>query len=465
MHPSPCARCLLLLSLLAGGLPTLSSQSLYPDQLMVTAGGDSLLAQAESAGNLEVLPDGSGLRLVEGATSGVLILKPRSVPQPFDEGLPSWNGTAPGDSGGFRVLMRFPYLTGWSPWLDVGYWKANLWTAAKKSTFAGGRIDIDTALLDYYTTQWQFAVEFKRREARVTSPALFRLSLCLSDSRTTAAVDHAALLADRPPAIFIKTTFLAQYRIDTAIGGRICSPTTVAMILLSFGLTVDPLQFAWDTYDPYYDIFGVWPRVVQNGSEYGLVGTVTRLRSWSAAWEVLDRGGRVAMSIGEPLYSGHLVMLAGFTAAGDPIVHDPARTSTGYGYIFNKGDLGRSWFDKGGVAYTFFPRSPASAVARPLAGQSQPASFVLQQNYPNPFNSGTAFEYTLQRGGRVDFSVFDVTGRKVATLAAENQTAGWHRLWWKGCDDAGAALPSGSYLYLLRLDRQEVKAGRMVMIR
>jgi len=44
--------------------------------------------------------------------------------------LPSWNGTAPGDNGSFRVMMRFPYLTGWSPWLDVGYWKVDLWPAA-----------------------------------------------------------------------------------------------------------------------------------------------------------------------------------------------------------------------------------------------------------------------------------------------------------------------------------------------
>ncbi|HQG45781.1 MAG TPA: hypothetical protein PLG50_08990 [bacterium] len=44
------------------------------------SGGDSLLAHAESSGNLEVMPDSSDVRLVQGATSGFLILNPQSAP-------------------------------------------------------------------------------------------------------------------------------------------------------------------------------------------------------------------------------------------------------------------------------------------------------------------------------------------------------------------------------------------------
>jgi hypothetical protein len=454
------------LILLAGGLTAAYGQSAYPDQHFIIATGDSLFAQAESLNGVTLAEDGSSLRLAENATTGYLILKPQRAPYPFDEGLPSWNGTAPGGSGGFRVMIRFAYLAGWSPWLDAGFWKENLWAAAKKTTFAGGRIDIDTALLDYYATEWQFAVELKRNSTAVPSPTITLLSFFASDSRTTAALDYTKILPDKPEPILIETTFLAQYLIDNEIGGRICSPTTVAMILLSYGIAVDPLQFARDTLDPYYDIFGVWPRVVQNASEYGLEGMVTRYRNWSEARAVLASGGRIGMSIGEPLYSGHLVMLAGFTAAGDPIVHDPARTNTGYGHIFNKSDLSHSWFDKGGVAYTFFLRDSTGTAVDLLAEAPQrPATLSLAQNYPNPFNAGTTFQYVLSRGGFVEFYLCDVTGRRVVTLVEAIQPAGIHIFRWDGCDAAGAELASGAYFYLLRLDREEFKAGRLLILR
>ncbi len=126
------------------------------------------------------------------------------------------------------------------------------------------------------------------------------------------------------------------------------------MILKSYSIEVDPYQFALDTHDPYYNMFGIWPRVVQNASEYGLDGAVTRYRAWSEARTVLANGGRIAMSVGLPLYSGHLLMLAGFTSDGRPIVHDPAK-SNGYSYVYNKTSISQSWFNKGGIAYTFYP--------------------------------------------------------------------------------------------------------------
>ena len=84
-------------------------------------------------------------------------------------------------------------------------------------------------------------------------------------------------------------------------------------------------------------------------------------------------------------YTGHLIMLAGFTSNGTPIVHDPAK-SNGYSYVFNKSDLSHSWFDKGGVAYTFYKPDSVTAI---LEDENEIANavndFQLYQNYPNPF--------------------------------------------------------------------------------
>ena len=158
------------------------------------------------------------------------------------------------------------------------------------------------------------------------------------------------------------------------------------MILRSYGIPVDPLQFARDTYDSYFEMFGIWPKVVQNASQYGVDGAVTRYRSWSQARQVLANGGRISMSVGPPLYSGHLMMLAGFTASGDPIVHDPAREN-GYAFVFNKSDLSHSWFDKGGVAYTLYLSGTGplavDATGRRRALQAVPGHHLLADRAPD----------------------------------------------------------------------------------
>ncbi|NLP09818.1 T9SS type A sorting domain-containing protein [bacterium] len=437
----------------------------YPDQHFVLSGADSLLANAQSLINLIRSSDGKRLVMADGATDALIIFKPQNAPYPWNLGLPSWNGTAPGDSGGFRVSVRIPYMSGWSTWLDVGYWKDDFWPTVKRTAFGGGIVDIDFLQLNEYATTWQCAVQFKRKNASVSSPTLSRISFFASDSRTTETVNHAALLADKPAAVFISTTFLAQRDVSAEFGGRICSPSTVAMILKSYHIQVDPLQFALDTYDPYYDIFGGWPRVVQNASEYGVIGDVVRIRSWSQARDVLARGGRLAMSIGAPLYGGHLVMLAGFTANGDPIVHDPARPSDGYGHVFNKSDLSHAWFDKGGVAYCFFQDFSSSTLAAGLPHRELPSGLRLLQNYPNPFNAVTNFVFETDKAGFVEFTISDVTGRQVATLFSGHQPAGTHQLRWEAKDAAGLSIAGGMYLYQVRLEDKEVKNGRLLLIK
>ncbi|HEX9005906.1 MAG TPA: C39 family peptidase, partial [Bacteroidota bacterium] len=263
---------------------------------------------------------------------------------------------------------------------------------------------------------------------------------------------------DRLAPMFIPTDFIYQYRVDPQIGGSICSPTSVS-ILRSYSIPVVPLLFARDTYDPYYDMFGIWPRVVQNASEYGLDGAVTRYRSWSQAREVLARGGRIALSVGLPLYSGHLMMLAGFTAAGDPIVHDPAR-SDGYSHLFSKSDLSHSWFDKGGVAYTFYQAGTGPTdVPQPPAPETIAQGFRLGQNYPNPFNPTTHIEYQLATKGMVTLVVYDVLGRAVRVLVNEEKMPGRFEL-----EFDGTGLASGAYIYRLTADRF-VESRTMFMVK
>lgn len=433
------------------------SAQIYPDQNYVLR-TDSIYANIESSQGIKLSDNGKSIMLQDGVLEGNFILKPQYSQSPFNEGLPSWNGTAPNSNGSFKVQMRFPYAGGWSPWLTVGYWKSNIWSTYGTLSYSDGKIDYDNAKLYSYQNAWQFKVILTRTNTSVASPTINKLSFFVSDSRTTSLVNITNIVNDNPQQIFIPTTHIYQYSVDPVIGGDICSPTSVSMILKSYNITVDPYQFALDTYDPYFSMFGIWPRVVQNASEYGLDGEVSRYRTWSDARQVLANGGRIAMSIGQPLYTGHLVMLAGFTSDGKPIVHDPAKTY-GYNLVYDKTQLSQSWFNKGGVAYTFYPAGSFTTVDDNQNKNIVVNDFVLYQNYPNPFNPNTTIRWQSPVGSWITLKIYDVLGNEVSTLVNEYKEAGSFEI---NFDASG--LPSGIYIYRISVG-DFTQAKQMILLK
>lgn len=81
---------------------------------------------------------------------------------------------------------------------------------------------------------------------------------------------------------------------------------------------------------------------------------------------------------------------------------------------------------------------------------------TLRQNYPNPFNPNTRIEFVLDRPGAVEISVFDLAGRRVATLHDGELGVGEHAVTWNGRTDGGAPVASGHYRYVL-----ETATGRI----
>lgn len=77
------------------------------------------------------------------------------------------------------------------------------------------------------------------------------------------------------------------------------------------------------------------------------------------------------------------------------------------------------------------------------------ASTTLHQNYPNPFNPATTISFELAATGRVRLDVFDVAGRRVATLVDGMRAAGPHQAAWNGRDGNGQPVSSGLYFYRL----------------
>lgn len=418
---------------------------------------DSLTKNIELINGVKVSDDGKSFELEEGKLNGHIIFKAQKSIEPFNEGLPSWNGYAPDDGSSFKVQMRFPNGNSWSPWLTVGFWKDNIWSSYGYTSYNGGYIDYDNVKLNSYQSSWQFKIIFERKNIFIQSPKINKLSFFVSDSRTTASLNYTSILNDKPPQIFIPTNFIYQYAVDPIIGPDICSPTSTSMVLKSYNIEVDPYKFATDNLDPYYDIFGIWPRAVQNASEYGVKGAVTRYRNWSDTYEVLANDGRIVMSIGLPLYTGHLVMLAGFTSNGNPIVHDPAK-SNGYGYVYNKSELSHSWFDKGGVAYTFYKNDSISVdVDKNLVNNLN--NFELEQNYPNPFNPTTVISFSLSSNQAVELIVTDILGNIIEVLIDDLLNKGNYEVQFNAKN-----ISSGIYFYQIKTEKGS-KTRKMILLK
>jgi hypothetical protein len=96
--------------------------------------------------------------------------------------------------------------------------------------------------------------------------------------------------------------------------------------------------------------------------------------------------------------------------------------------------------------------SDADFEIKSLAGVESgelPATVVLMQNRPSPFGGSTLIEFGLPRTAEVSLAVFDVSGRRVATLAEGLHEAGYHQVTWTASGTDGAKVSPGVYFYRL----------------
>jgi len=90
---------------------------------------------------------------------------------------------------------------------------------------------------------------------------------------------------------------------------------------------------------------------------------------------------------------------------------------------------------------------------------SPPTNFQLFQNYPNPFNTATVIEFYLPRASQSRLEIFDLQGKKVATLANRKFAAGEYKMNWEP-----QGLASGVYVYQLRAN-DLVETRKLVLLR
>ncbi len=153
------------------------------------------------------------------------------------------------------------------------------------------------------------------------------------------------------------------------IGARICSPTSVAMVLGYWRRPAQVHALAEEMLDAALDLYGVWPAAIHAAARRGVAGYLLRFPDWDAAAWCLARGIPIIASVryatGElagaaiAATPGHLLVLTGYedgrVLVNDPAAPDAASVRRHYALT----DLTRVWLERTGVGYVLF--DPASS--------------------------------------------------------------------------------------------------------
>ena len=86
-----------------------------------------------------------------------------------------------------------------------------------------------------------------------------------------------------------------------------------------------------------------------------------------------------------------------------------------------------------------------------------PFEYELQQNYPNPFNNRTTIIYQLGKPGKVNLSIYDVSGQLVEVLEDGIKLPNKYRSTWNGSRFA-------SGIYFIKLSSGNHTAVRKMLL-
>jgi hypothetical protein len=93
-------------------------------------------------------------------------------------------------------------------------------------------------------------------------------------------------------------------------------------------------------------------------------------------------------------------------------------------------------------------------------GKVSPKKTQLLGNYPNPFNPSTVISYEIATDAHVAVSVYNMLGERVASLVDQHLTAGSYNVVFDARN-----LPTGIYLYELRVDGQPVYRKKALLVK
>ncbi|UCE05945.1 MAG: T9SS type A sorting domain-containing protein, partial [bacterium] len=91
-------------------------------------------------------------------------------------------------------------------------------------------------------------------------------------------------------------------------------------------------------------------------------------------------------------------------------------------------------------------------------------SFQLYQNYPNPFNSETRIDYQINTSGTVEFTIFDLQGRKIYGAIRNHASIGSFSFAWNGMTVDRASVASGVYTYQIKFNDM-IQSRKLILLK
>jgi len=245
----------------------------------------------------------------------------------------------------------------WSPWVTtVTVGSASFAPLAAEAP--GLRADVDV----FTVVPPAEAVRVRLRLRADDTAGLLAASWLLTLSACDLALAEPA--AEPVASARLAVPALSQMREGGALGARVCSPTSVAMVLTYLGAPDSVARLAAEMFHPALDIYGVWPAGICAAGRRGVLGYLLRFPDWAAARWCLDRGLPIIASVryaaGELSGAavaetpGHLLVLTGYEGedvlVNDPAAADPATVPRRY----RLAQLTRVWLERAGVGYVLF---------------------------------------------------------------------------------------------------------------
>ncbi|MBD3162441.1 MAG: Omp28-related outer membrane protein [Candidatus Eisenbacteria bacterium] len=104
---------------------------------------------------------------------------------------------------------------------------------------------------------------------------------------------------------------------------------------------------------------------------------------------------------------------------------------------------------------------PSDVAEDPADGSRQAGICDLLPPAPNPAPGETSIRFELAGEASVRLGVFDVRGRRVASLVDERRAAGVHTVEWNGRSGSGERLPAGVYYCALSVRSADGRENRI----
>lgn len=305
--------------------------------------------------------------------------------RPFTRLVPSWTATTPTGTW-VQVLVQVRDETGtFSGVKDLGRWASGD-SVLKRSSAGSQADDVAKVVTDTLVatgrplTAFRLYVKLMRR-AGDPSPTVGSLGAVTSRPAATLPATSVPLSSKAVSLAVPQYSQMIHLGENPEYGGggeAWCSPTSLAMVLAYYGRLPAASTYAWvptsyaqrwvngiarSVFDHTYDGTGNWPFNTAYAGTRVSGAFVTRLADLRMAERFVRVGIPLIVSIrfdrgqltGAPISStdGHLLVLTGFTAAGNPIVNDPAAPSSKtVRRTYNRAQFERAWLrGSQGTAY------------------------------------------------------------------------------------------------------------------